>query len=56
MSTPEMQMYCVHCGREQWGPAVWGVSHGKEQCPWCGMMSKEMTTKEYREAIKKVRG
>jgi uncharacterized CHY-type Zn-finger protein len=53
---PEMQIYCVHCGLEQWAPAVWNISHGKETCAWCGKMSKEMTTEEYRKAIKKFRG
>ena len=51
----EMQILCVHCGREQYVPAVWDISHGKEPCCWCGEMSKPMNTKEYHEAIKKVR-
>jgi uncharacterized CHY-type Zn-finger protein len=50
----EMQFRCVKCGREQWVGVVWSVSHGKEPCVWCGEMSKKMTTKEYREALKKL--
>lgn len=48
MSKVAMQIYCVHCGKEQYLPAVWEISHGKEPCCWCGEMSKEMTEKEYR--------
>jgi hypothetical protein len=44
-----MQVYCVHCGEEQYAPNVWGVSHGEKPCCWCGKMSKRMTEKEYKE-------
>lgn len=30
-----MQVRCQHCGREQYAPLVWDVSHGA-CCPWCG--------------------
>lgn len=46
----EMQIRCVHCGVEQYGPAVWDISRGDVGCRWCGAKSRPMSTDEYREA------
>jgi hypothetical protein len=50
-----MQEYCVHCGQEQYKPAVLDISHGKHPCCWCGKMSKEMTEDEYYAKLRKIR-
>lgn len=50
-----MQTRCIHCGCEQYGPAVWDVSHGKHPCCWCGAMSKEMSIEEYNRKIRELR-
>lgn len=46
-----MQTRCVHCGFEQYGPAVWAISHGNHPCCWCGKKSDEMTEAEYYSKI-----
>jgi hypothetical protein len=51
----EMQMKCVHCGQEQYAPAVHAISNGKHPCVWCGKMSRPMTTEEYITALIKWR-
>jgi len=52
MSEIAMQTYCVRCGKEQYVPNVWPVSHGLHPCSWCGKMSKKMTEKEYSKIMK----
>jgi len=42
-----MQTRCVHCGKEQYAPAVIHVSNGEGQCCWCGEYSTKMTVDEY---------
>lgn len=32
----EMLMWCPSCKKEQYGPAVWSISHGESPCAWCG--------------------
>jgi hypothetical protein len=46
-----MQERCIHCGREQYGPAVYMISYGKHPCVWCGKMSKQLTEQEYFEKL-----
>ena len=46
----EMQIRCVHCGKEQYMPAVLAISQGKHPCVWCGKKSKPMTTRQYFQA------
>lgn len=48
---PAMQMRCVHCLREQWAMAVFGVSTGQLGCTWCGKTSTVMSEQEYRRAL-----
>ncbi len=31
-----MQPRCIYCKREQYGPAVWDISHAEHPCVWCG--------------------
>lgn len=31
-----MHNSCTHCGREQYGPTIYDISHGKLACPMCG--------------------
>lgn len=31
-----MQNRCIYCKKEQYGPAVYDISHGKHSCVWCG--------------------
>jgi tRNA U54 and U55 pseudouridine synthase Pus10 len=50
-----MQTYCIHCGLEQYAPAVYSISHGEEPCCWCGKISRKMTDEEYNEALKKLK-
>jgi hypothetical protein len=47
-----MQVRCVHCGCEQYGMSVHPVSMGDMGCYRCGELSKKMTEKEYRDALK----
>ena len=59
MNAPEtlaMQDYCVHCGREQWAPAVREISNGLEACVWCGKKSTPMTEAEYRSMRHSAKG
>lgn len=44
-----MQEKCIHCGREQYAPAVYPISMGEHPCVWCGKMSEKMTVSEYRQ-------
>ena len=46
-----MQFRCLACRKEQYGPAVYPVSTGKEPCPWCGEMATPMRNAEYRAAL-----
>lgn len=46
-----MQIRCVHCGCEQYGPAVYPISYGEHPCVWCGYLSKSMTQEEYRKTL-----
>ncbi len=46
-----MQARCVHCLREQYAPAVLGISNGEEPCVWCGKKSTPMTYAEWQEAL-----
>jgi len=50
-----MQERCIYCGREQYAPAVWSISHGEHPCVWCGVTPPKMTEKEYAIKLKKVR-
>ena len=50
-----MQSRCVHCGQEQWAPAVWGISHGELTCAWCGGLSEKMTYEEYYQKLKELK-
>jgi hypothetical protein len=34
-----MLMRCSECGREQWAPIVWAVSHGDHPCAWCAQFN-----------------
>lgn len=47
----EMQSRCVFCLREQYGPAVYAISHGEHPCVWCGVTPAPMTTAEYQRAL-----
>ncbi len=52
-----MQVKCVHCGREQYGVAVFDISHGKHPCVWCGKTPKVYTDEtEYWADVDKARG
>jgi hypothetical protein len=53
-----MQEICVHCGREQYKPAVYGISTEQKPFAWCGETSPAMTLFEYKEKIRllKARG
>lgn len=46
-----MQVRCVHCKREQYSLAVWSISNGESDCPWCGKASRKMTYEEYKIAL-----
>lgn len=35
-----MRMRCTECQREQYGPAVWAISHGWAACSWCGQRNR----------------
>jgi len=50
-----MQTRCVHCGKEQYAPAVWDISHGRHPCCWCGEMSTEMSDEEWRAKLAELR-
>lgn len=50
-----MQHHCLHCLREQWAPAVFGVSHGRDACVWCGAQGARMTNDEYYAELRKRR-
>jgi hypothetical protein len=55
MSMPSdvaMQDRCVHCLREQYMPAVLGISTGEEPCTWCSRKSRQMTIAEYQAALR----
>lgn len=52
MEQTALQERCVHCKRQQYGPAVLGVSKGEDPCVWCGRMSKVMTDAEYQIALR----
>jgi hypothetical protein len=54
-NTIAMQIRCVHCGLEQYAPAVSLISKGREPCCWCGEYSVEMTEEEYRKRIRILR-
>lgn len=53
--TPAMQPRCIYCGREQYGPAVWPISHGEHPCVWCGETPPQLTESEYRARMREVR-
>lgn len=42
-----MQVRCIHCGQEQYGPNVHTVSYGEGACAKCGKMSYKMTQSQY---------
>jgi uncharacterized CHY-type Zn-finger protein len=44
-----MQTRCIYCRREQYAPAVYSISMGKEPCVWCGKTPPKMTYAEYRD-------
>lgn len=46
-----MQTRCIFCRREQYGPAVWSISHGEQACCWCGETPPILTEMEYREKM-----
>lgn len=46
-----MQIRCVHCGKEQYGPAVYGISMDGEPCVWCGEESEQMDYETYRKKL-----
>lgn len=48
-----MQTRCIKCGLEQYGPAVYKISHGEMACVWCGEMSKPMSEAEYQKHLDK---
>lgn len=50
-----MQDICIHCGKEQYAPAVWDISMGISHCVWCGKMSYQMDVKEYSRLINKLK-
>lgn len=47
-----MQDRCVHCLREQYMPAVLGISTGDDSCRWCGEKSYQMSVAEYQAALR----
>lgn len=51
MSEVAMQPRCIYCKREQYGPAVWDISHGEHPCVWCGKTPPTFETeREWRSA------
>jgi hypothetical protein len=52
MDDVAMQDRCVHCLREQYMPAVLGISTGDDSCRWCGEKSYQMSVAEYQAALR----
>ncbi len=50
-----MQMRCIFCGKEQYAPAVFDISHGKRPCCWCGKTPNQMTVDEYSKVMSAMR-
>lgn len=48
-----MQEKCIYCGKEQYKPAVWSISHGEHPCVWCGKVPPTMTVAEYMQELSK---
>lgn len=46
-----MQYRCLSCRREQYAPAVYGISTRGERCPWCGAKGENLTLEEYNEKL-----
>lgn len=55
MSNPAMQTRCIHCGLEQYAPAVWELSTKGGSCPWCGERIVTMSEEEYRIKLREHR-
>lgn len=53
---PAMQYRCLGCLREQYAPAVYGISTRGEACPWCGAKGITMSVQEYAKQLRKAQG
>lgn len=42
-----MQNRCLHCGKEQYAPAVYAISTHGEPCVHCGQKTEVMTVTQY---------
>lgn len=51
-NTVAMQTRCIYCKREQYGPAVFDISHGDHPCVWCGKTPPVFKSyEEYHQAL-----
>ena len=46
-----MQVRCLACMREQYGPAVWDYSQGLARCHHCGWVTVPMSKETYALAL-----